>query len=87
MEFCPKCKGIMLPKLSGKNKGAVLVCRRCKHQKKTIKKAEYKIVVATHEKPREVAVIEGEEKVDREEERRYLQELYGGGEGGDYEED
>jgi DNA-directed RNA polymerase subunit M/transcription elongation factor TFIIS len=87
VEFCPKCKGIMLPKALGKNKGIVLVCRRCKHQKKTVKREEYKIVVTSYEKPKEVAIIEKGEKVDRGEERKYLQELYGGGESSEYEED
>jgi len=76
----------MLPKASGKDKGNVLICRRCKHQKKTVKKGEYKIVVTTREKPKEIAVIETEGRVNREEERKYMQELYGGGES-DYEED
>lgn len=75
MEFCPKCKSVLLPKKV--NEESYLFCRKCNYKKKKIKRNEYKIVTESHEKAKEIAIIEEERKADREEERRYMQELYG----------
>ncbi|MFV2041475.1 MAG: hypothetical protein ACC644_05730 [Candidatus Hydrothermarchaeales archaeon] len=84
MEFCAECKSLMVPKEVGTRK--ILVCRSCGHEKKKLKVGEYKITESGGNKQRDVVVIEEESKTDLEERRRYLDDLYGVGEDGDFEE-
>jgi DNA-directed RNA polymerase subunit M/transcription elongation factor TFIIS len=73
----------MVPKEVGSRK--ILVCRSCGHEKKKVKVGEYKIKEAARSKQREVVVIEQESKLDVEERRRYLDDLYGVGSESDFE--
>lgn len=84
MEFCSECKSLMVPKEVGTRK--ILVCRSCGHEKKKLKVGEYKITESGGNKQRDVIVIEEESKMDLEERRRYLDDLYGVGGDGDFEE-
>ncbi len=84
MEFCSDCKSIMVPKNVGAK--TVLVCRGCGREKKKVKAGEYKIVGPSRNKKGDVVVIEEESKVDLEEQRRYMDDLYGyGSDGSDFE--
>ncbi len=83
MEFCSECKSLMVPKEVGSRK--ILVCRSCGHEKKKVKVGEYKITEAARSKQREVVVIDEESKLDVEEWRRYLDDLYGVGSESDFE--
>jgi DNA-directed RNA polymerase subunit M/transcription elongation factor TFIIS len=74
----------MVPKEVGSRK--ILVCRSCGHEKKKLKVGEYKITESGGNKQRDVVVIEEESKTDLEERRRYLDDLYGPGGDGDFEE-
>ncbi|GBE56652.1 hypothetical protein BMS3Bbin16_00861 [archaeon BMS3Bbin16] len=74
----------MVPKEVGTRK--ILVCRSCGHEKKKLKVGEYKITESGGNKQRDVIVIEEESKMDLEERRRYLDDLYGVGGDGDFEE-
>lgn len=54
MEFCPKCKSIMIPN------GGILRCRKCGFEKKPSSKKA--VIVGGPEKPqREMTIIEGKE--------------------------
>jgi DNA-directed RNA polymerase subunit M/transcription elongation factor TFIIS len=74
----------MVPKEMGSRK--ILVCRSCGHEKKKLKVGEYKITESGSNKQRDIVVIEEESKTDVEERRRYLDDLYGVGGDGDFEE-
>ena len=85
MEFCSECKGLMVPKHVKKK--IVLVCRVCGREKKKVKVGEYKITEPSRNKRGNVVIIEEESKKDAEEQRRYIDDLYGyGGDSGDFEE-
>ncbi len=75
MEFCKKCGSLMLPKKE-KNK-TILICSKCGHKIAKFEKDKYKITKDVDMKPKDVAVIETEKKKKSEEERRYIQDLYG----------
>ncbi|RMF89277.1 MAG: hypothetical protein D6733_06625 [Methanobacteriota archaeon] len=84
MEFCSQCKSLMVPKNVGSR--TVLVCRGCGHEKKKVKVGEYKITEESRNKKPDVMVVEEEMKKDIEEQRRYMEDLYGVGGDGDFEE-
>ncbi len=65
----------MLPKKE-KNK-TILVCTKCGYKIAKFEKKKYKITKEIDVKPKDVAVIETEKKKKSEEERRYMQDLYG----------
>jgi DNA-directed RNA polymerase subunit M len=68
MEFCPKCGGLLLPQKIGRTKK--LVCQRCGSKRKIKRRKAYKIAEKGKE-PKEVAVIEEEEKKERKPEVPY----------------
>jgi DNA-directed RNA polymerase subunit M/transcription elongation factor TFIIS len=75
----------MVPKEVGTRK--ILVCRSCGHEKKEVRVEEYTITLTGGNKQRDVVVIEEESKMDVEERRRYLDDLYHGiGGDSDFEE-
>jgi DNA-directed RNA polymerase subunit M/transcription elongation factor TFIIS len=74
----------MVPKNVGSKK--ILVCRGCGREKKKVKVGEYKITEASRNKHGEVVVVEEELKSDIEEQRRYMDDLYGFGGDTDFEE-
>jgi len=51
MEFCPKCKSMMIPS------GSIMKCRKCGFEKEKTKK----IIEKKEFKEREVTVLEGDE--------------------------
>ncbi len=84
MEFCSECKSLMVPKNTGSR--TILVCRGCGREKKKVKVGEYKIQETSNRKRGDVVIIEDESKLDLEEQRRYMDDLYGFGSDGDFEE-
>ncbi len=79
MEFCKECKSLMVPKQTGDKK--VLVCRGCGREKKKVKVGEYKITEASSNKTGDVLVLEEDYKDNVEEQRRYMEDLYGDSDG------
>jgi DNA-directed RNA polymerase subunit M/transcription elongation factor TFIIS len=73
----------MVPKNIGTK--TILVCRGCGREKKTVKVGEYKITEPSRNKRGEVIVVEEESKRDLEEQRRYMDDLYGIGGDSDFE--
>lgn len=84
MEFCPECKSLMVPKNVGEK--TILVCRMCGREKKKIKVREYKITEAQRNRRGDVLVVDEDQKRDIEEQRRYMEDLYGYGSDSDFEE-
>lgn len=56
MEFCEKCKSLMVPKKT--EKGIVLVCRRCGHRKYIRKNESFKFSTVSSKKGSEVIVVD-----------------------------
>lgn len=83
MEFCSECKNLMVPKEVDSKK--ILVCRGCGREKKGYVKRDYKLIEEGAHKEAEVPVIEEEAKNNAEEKRKYNDDLYGYGEGSDFE--
>jgi DNA-directed RNA polymerase subunit M/transcription elongation factor TFIIS len=73
----------MVPKNQGSKK--VLVCRGCGREKKKINVGEYKIRETSRNKHGDVVIVEEEIKKDAEEQRRYMDDLYGYGGDSDFE--
>lgn len=75
MEFCPKCKSIMVPKVQGKK--TVLVCRSCGYKAEHFSASKYKITESVQHKRGDILVVEGKKKKSADEERKYEADLYG----------
>jgi len=74
----------MVPKNVGSK--TILVCRSCGREKKKVRVGDYKIKESSQGRRGDVVVIEEDRKRDVEEERRYMEDLYGMGGEGDFEE-
>jgi len=55
----------------------ILVCRSCGREVSKFKTREYRITEVNRRRGRDVVIVEGEKKRTTEEERRYLEDLYG----------
>lgn len=75
MEFCPTCKNMLLPRNKG-NK-TILVCRICGHEVKKFREKEYTITEDSQRARKEIAIVEESEKKDVEDQRGYMEDLYG----------
>jgi DNA-directed RNA polymerase subunit M/transcription elongation factor TFIIS len=67
----------MVPKNVGSK--TILVCRGCGHEKKKVSVREYKITEESKNRRGDVPVVEEETKTDVEDQRRYMEDLYGFG--------
>jgi len=77
LEFCPECKSFMVPKKVGEK--AVLTCRGCGKEVSSFKPSAYRITTTAQRTRRDIPIIEGQKRGEREEDHRYLTDLYGGG--------
>ncbi|MHC1602527.1 MAG: transcription factor S [Methermicoccaceae archaeon] len=68
MQFCPKCKSIMVPS------GAVLKCRKCGFEMEGDKEGDEKLVFTTKIKARDITVLEHEEAAGLPTTRAHCQE-------------
>lgn len=55
----------------------VLVCRSCGHKVRKFRAEEYKLTEVNKHKGRDILIVEEEMKSTLEEDRRYLEDLYG----------
>jgi len=74
VEFCPKCKNLMLPKKQGRKK--FLVCRVCGYTNKYTKKAKIKISGKTESTKALGIPVVLEERKRSEDEKVLLEDLY-----------
>jgi hypothetical protein len=67
----------MVPKKVGEK--AVLLCQGCGKEVSTFKRSAYKITTTTQRASRDIPIIEGQDRGEREVDHRYITDLYGGG--------